>query len=130
MKLKRDAFLYLDPRFQPKARFAQCSTCRDWVADRHCVIHGPKITVRSTASCGFYVWGVPHPAGTETRMRVTPEESGLVDREVRCENCRHYDPKGSECEFYDKLNVELPDLFDLDVKVDKQGCCNAQQPED
>ena len=128
MKLGRDAFLYLDPRFAPKTRFAQCSTCRDWVTDdRRCVIHGPKITVRGTASCGLYVWGVPKPAGAATRALVTPEESGLVDREVRCENCTWFEDDG-ECGLYHLLNERLGETFDLDVKVDAHGCCNAQEP--
>lgn len=127
MKLGRDAFLYLDPRFAPKNKFAQCSTCRDWVSgDRRCAIHGPKITVAGTASCGLYVWGVPKPAGTETRTLVTPEESGLVDRDVRCENCRWFED--DQCGFFGMLNEELGDFFDLDVRVDAHGCCNAQQP--
>lgn len=127
MKIGRDAFLYLDPRFAPKTRWAQCSTCRDWVTDdRKCVIHGPKITVRAGASCGLYVWGVPHPAGTETRAKITPEESGLVLREVRCENCRWFED--DQCGFFHMLNEELGDIFDLDTKVDAHGCCNAQEP--
>jgi hypothetical protein len=129
MKINRDTFLYLAPRFAPKSRWAQCSTCRDWVSgDRKCVIHGPKVNVVGGASCGLYVWGVPRPAGTETRAKVTPEESGLVVRDVRCQNCRWFDDADGECEFFRLLNEKLPDVFDLDVKVDKLGCCNAQQP--
>lgn len=129
MKINRDAFLYLDPRFAPKSKWAQCSTCRDWIIDRHCVIHKQSVNVPGDASCGFYVWGVPKPRGTECLGRVTPEESGLVVRDVRCENCKWFDATG-ECEFYKLLNKRLPDTFDLNVRVDKQGCCNAQQPEE
>lgn len=130
MKIGRDAFLYMAPE-APKTRFAQCSTCRDWVhGDNRCAIHGPSVLVRASLSCGLYVHGPRLPPGTKTHAYVTPEESGLVDREVRCENCRYFDEKGSECGFYDKLNVELPDDFDLDVKVDAHGCCNANMPEE
>jgi len=127
-KLTRDAFLYMAPRFAPKTRFAQCSTCRDWVmGDRRCVIHGPKVTVPGTASCGLYVWGVPHPAGTETKFRVTPEESGLVNREVRCENCTWVEGDMDRCGLYRLLNQRMPGVFDLDTHIEKHGCCNAQQ---
>jgi hypothetical protein len=126
MKLKRDIFLYMDPS-GVTARFAQCSTCRDWVTgDRLCVIHGRRVRVPGSASCGLYVQGVPQPAGTPTLARVTPEESGLVNREVRCENCKWMDD-GRICGLYDMLNRELPEVFDLDVEIDEHGCCNAQQ---
>lgn len=127
-KLGRDCFLYLAPRFAPKTRFAQCSTCRDWTLDRRCVIHGPRVTVPGTASCGLYVWGTPHNKGKPTSAKVTPEESGLVDREVRCENCKWADEAGYECGFYKLLNERLPTVFELDIKIDPHGCCNAQQP--
>lgn len=128
MKITRDAFLYLDPR-GPKARFAQCATCRDWVSgDRRCVIIGPRTMVSGTMSCGFYVHGKPQPPGTTTTARVTPEEAGLVDREVRCENCVHFSSRVDECELFRLLNKEHGDIFDLDIAVDAHGCCNAQEP--
>lgn len=129
MKLGRDAFLYLDPK-DPEGRFAQCSTCRDWVTDdRRCVIHGPKVYVAGRMSCGLYVHGQPQPKGTPTKVIVTAEESGLVDRQVRCENCQWFDVAG-ECGLYDLLNKRLKEFFDLDINVDAHGCCNAQQPEE
>lgn len=128
MKITRDAFLYLDPR-GPKTRFAQCSTCRDWVSgDRRCVIHGPRVTVSGTMSCGVYIYGTPQPPGTATSARITPEESGLVDREVRCENCVHFNGRTDECELFRLLNEKMGDIFDLDIAVDEHGCCNAQTP--
>lgn len=131
MKINRDAFLYLDPRFAPKSRWAQCSTCRDWITgDRKCVIHASSVSVPGGASCGFYVWGVPKPAGTECLGRITPEESGLVVRDVRCENCRWFDDADGECELYRLLNEKLPDVFDLDVRVKAFGCCNAQESDE
>jgi hypothetical protein len=127
VKLTRDTFLYLHPR--TRSRFAQCATCRDWVlGDRRCVIHGPKVRVLGTASCGLYVFGWPNPAGTKTSAKVTPEESGLVNRQVRCENCTWADDGAHKCGFYELLNKELGDVFDLDVNIDPHGCCNAQQP--
>ena len=126
MKITRDAFLYMDP--VSSKNFAQCSTCRDWVSgDRRCVIHGPKITIPGTASCGLYVHGPVQPAGTKTYAWVTPKESGLVNREVRCENCKFFGD--GECGLFRILNDWRPEMFDLDVKVDKHGCCNAQTPE-
>ena len=127
MKLGRDAFLYLDPK-EPENRFAQCNTCRDWViGDRRCVIHGPKVYVAGRMSCGLYVHGEPQPKGTKTYIDVTPEESGLVDRQVRCENCRWLDDH--ECGFFKMLNEKLPEVFDLEVEIDPHGCCNANEPD-
>jgi hypothetical protein len=127
--LDRSAFLYLSPRGD-KDLFAQCITCRDWVGgDAKCYIHGPNVDVPWTASCGLYVNGEPLPAGSETYAIVTPIESGLVDREVRCENCKWFDyVEDSICGLFDLLNDALPDVFDLDIHVEEKGCCNAQQP--
>lgn len=127
MKINRDAFLYLPPK-PPKASFAQCATCRDWVSgDRRCVIHGPKINVPGSASCGLYVNGVPRMPGTKTHPDVTPEQSGLVNRAVRCENCKYMEGPAL-CGLFDMLNKKLPSYFDLDTKIEAQGCCNAQTP--
>ena len=124
-KIGQEAFLYLQP-LDSEERFAQCSTCRDWVMeDDRCVIHGPYITVVSTASCGLYVEGAPQQSGTRTESIVTPSETGLTDREVRCENCYHFT---DICELFKKLNETLPDLFDIDIHVDSKGCCNANTP--
>jgi hypothetical protein len=130
MKVNRAAFLYLDP-VRPAANFAQCVRCRDWVrGDRKCVIHGPTVNVPGTASCGFFVDGPTQPPGTKTHAWVTPEESGLVNRDVRCENCKYYENEDneSECGLFRMLNGWHHDMFELDEKVDKHGCCNAQTP--
>ena len=127
-KLDRDAFLYLEPDGDVDY-FAQCSTCFMWVAgDNLCTIHGPHIEVPGTASCGFYVPGEPGPPGTTTYSRVTPVESGLVNRKVRCENCRWGGPKNYICGLYETLNSEMGEIFDLDVNIDPKGCCNANEP--
>ena len=123
IKLKRDTFLYLSPTTY---HFAQCYTCRDWIeGDDKCHIHGPNVNVLETMSCGLYVQGASMPAGSAAFDIVTPTESGLVDREVRCENCKWLD--GTDCTFFAMLNRELPDVFDLEVEVEPKGCCNAQQ---
>lgn len=125
-KLGAEAFLYLNP--EPNTpEFAQCATCRDWVTgDNLCVIHGPHTNVTGSMSCGLYVWGPPQPEGAATAAIVTPTESGLVDREVRCENCIHFDEQEHKCSFFDFLNSVSPELFDIDVNVEPKGCCNAQ----
>jgi len=127
-RLKRDAFLYLDPESYNQDQFAQCNTCRDWITgDNRCVIHAKDVEVPGSASCGFYIVGVPQVAGTPTIGSVTSEESGLVDRPVRCENCKWFADEYGECNFFAKLNVYLPEVFDLDTAVDAKGCCNANQ---
>ena len=128
-KLGAETFLYLSPE-QGVDDFAQCSTCRDWVAeDNRCYIHGRHVEVLGSMSCGFYVYGEPLAEGTTTYAMVSPTESGLVDREVRCENCRHLEDD-HVCGFFDMLNKRLPDTFEIDTEVHPKGCCNAQQPKE
>ena len=126
-KLGADAFLYMDSDGD-EDRFAQCSTCRDWIeGDDLCVIHGPYLEVLGSMSCGLYVCGDTQPKGTDTIFAITPDESGLVDREVRCENCRHFEAPNT-CGLFSYLNKQLPDTFEIDTRIDPKGCCNAQQP--
>lgn len=127
-KLERDAFLYLNP--EPGIDdFAQCSSCFMWVhGDNRCIIHGPRVRIPGSASCGFYVYGEPASEGTPTKALVTAEESGLVDRPVRCENCQWGGPTTYKCRLFMGLNERLPDIFDLDEQIEPKGCCNAQLP--
>jgi hypothetical protein len=127
-KLERDAFLYLNP--EPGVDdFAQCSSCEMWVkGDNRCTIHGPRVRVPGSASCGFYICGMVQEPGYETEALVTAEESGLVDRKVRCENCQWGGPSTYRCRLFIGLNERLPDIFDLDEQIEPKGCCNAQLP--
>lgn len=152
IKNNRDAFLYFDPSPKsPKDKFAQCETCRMFVPDEYmggkegnesddmdlCIAHGSNVKVGETFSCGLYAgWpkGPPNPEVIKDHARelkkgipgsVTPDESGLVDRQVRCENCIFHLKKNSTCHLYDMLNKTLPKYWDLDIHVDPKGCCNA-----
>jgi len=122
-RLKRDAFIYLHPNGDK-----QCGTCRDWVVDGYCHIHGSSVKVPATASCGLYVHGEPSTGAVPNWAAVTPEESGLVDRPVRCENCYWGGPEEYECELFHQLNRYMPEIFALDTAIEPKGCCNAQQP--
>jgi hypothetical protein len=126
-KLDADAFLYLSP--EPNTPdFAQCSSCRDWIKDDDlCRIHGPYLEVLGSMSCGLYVYGEPLAEEAYVIDLIMPDESGLVDREVRCENCRHFEAP-SLCGLFKYLNDKLPDTFEIDTEVEPKGCCNAQQP--
>jgi hypothetical protein len=65
-------------------------------------------------SCGLYAPIQP----------VSPSVAGLVDRQVRCENCDFFD--GVEtCKLFEALNIGSS-RFQLNTKVDPHGCCNAQ----
>src|SRR5689334_9403073 len=88
-KITRDAFLYLEPK-EPKDQFAQCGTCRMFTG-KSCSILG-KTKVTKDMSCGLYVHGPISPslAGKEVAS-YTAKEAGLVNRAVRCENCRSFD---------------------------------------
>lgn len=129
-KVSRDAFLYLPPK-PPLDQFAQCSTCFMWTGSQRqrCTIHGPAVPVTGDMSCGFYIHGEPMLEMARKEVtRVRPEESGLVKRAVRCEDCRFFHATVSRCHLFDRLNRVLPDVFDLDPAVHPQGCCNAQTP--
>jgi hypothetical protein len=122
-KIKRDAFLYLNPDGDK-----QCGTCRDWIKNHdRCYIHAKDVVVPGTASCGFYVHGDPIANNPTPLGAVTPEESGLVDRPVRCENCVYGGPGVYECELFHTLNAIHAD-FALDTAIEPKGCCNAQTP--
>jgi hypothetical protein len=144
-RVTRDAFLYFDPK-SPEKQFAQCSTCRKYVPKKFlgasapfdlCIEHGSKVEVGPGWSCGMYsVWPKGSPDAVVMRNHaselkpglpgsVTPEESGLVDREVRCENCGFFQSAACKCGLYAALNLLLPRVFDLDSAVDEYGCCNA-----
>lgn len=130
MAKTRDAFLYLEPKQKENEEdFAQCSTCMMWTSEKgknpnRCHIHGKDTEVTGDMSCGIYVEGKPMPDGPIMPL-VTPEESGLVKRKVRCENCLSFDGK-SKCLEYRRLN-SMPG-WDLDENVIPKGCCNAQEP--
>lgn len=126
-KVKRDIFIYLDPQ-EPKDKFAQCETCEMWTDSKRnrCSILGES-NVTAGMSCGLYVHGDPTP-DQETAPTYKPEDVGLVDHQVRCENCGAYDPKRGVCEEFEMLNQKIPHMFDLDPKVNAKGCCNTWHP--
>jgi hypothetical protein len=65
------------------------------------------------------------------RGAVSPYEVGFVrDTEVRCGQCRMFDPgrpgeEESHCDFFRQLTEKMPEIFDLDKRVDASDCCNA-----
>jgi len=126
-KVERDAFLYLDHKGDPKM-FAQCGSCMMFTGST-CTIHGPKVKITGDMSCGYYVHGKPMPDEKGHEMKsVTPAESGLVKRQVRCENCSHVDYENKKCKLYSALNRLDPYKFNLMEDIDLNGCCNAQTP--
>jgi len=125
--ITRDAFLYFDPK-SPKDKFAQCATCMMFTENK-CTIHGPNIFISPQSSCGLYVHGKPDSTMPVMKV-VTPMESGLVTRQVRCENCLYFNKENSTCHLYDILNTTLDNMFTCNIHVHPQGCCNAQTPKD
>lgn len=126
-KITRDAFLYMDPKGD-KETFAQCFSCKLWMGkDKNkCSIMGDT-NVTGVMSCNLYVNGTPNPNQKQTSS-VTPKEAGLVNRKVRCENCRSFDPDTSKCMLYQTLSKTNNDIFDLDENVNEYGCCNFNMP--
>lgn len=122
MKIKRDAFLYMENPQTPD--FAQCSSCWLYAAGmRRCAILGAQLEVGPGATCGYYLEGVYD--GAVIVARATPEEVGFISEQVRCENCDFSSVVTGKCNLYVELNDEFPDLFDLDEDIDARGCCNA-----
>jgi hypothetical protein len=128
-KVTRATFLFMKAK-APKKKFAQCETCIHLNPEAdECELHRPQDDIDEDDSCGLYAHGTP--AGGKPMSIVTPKESGLVSRQVRCENCAFFDPNSEDephCDFYTQLNLILPKVFDLDRYVGPQDCCNAQTP--
>jgi hypothetical protein len=126
MKIGRDAFLYMEPNGTDDADFAQCIDCALWSAvNKRCAIL--DMVVGAYWSCGAFLPAIDGFTGANVEALVTPEEVGLVKREVRCENCKF---GGETCQLYDRLNEEMPQLFELDAKIEPKACCNANTPKD
>lgn len=131
-KVTRATFLYMKPKpgYDPEEN-AQCESCIHWIDDKdRCELHGKGDDIDGDDSCCLYVAG-PNATGKEPLGRVTPKESGLVSRQVRCDNCMFFDPDSEpkvHCDFYSQLNRMLPKVFDLDRYVEEDACCNAQTP--
>ncbi len=126
-KIDRSAFLYMDPVGSNASEFGQCGSCRFGVEGR-CVLLGHDVDKGD--SCGLYVHATEEdsPAVPEEREYVSDRDAGYVRREVRCENCKFFDPDEGDCELFEMLNNLRPETFDLDEKVEARGCCNAQTP--
>jgi len=122
--INRSAFLYLPPTGD-KASFAQCGSCGMFIPDKNrCWLFGPKDRVVANASCGMYIQGEPS-SDQEPQSKVAPQDAGYNLGQVRCENCRWL--SGKKCALFEMLNRQMPEIFDLDEKVDEYGCCNAWQ---
>lgn len=120
----RDAFLYLPPQGDP-TKFAQCGSCGMFIPNKQrCWLFGDDDLVVANASCGLYIKGKPSN-DQQPQHKVTPEQAGYNLGQVRCENCKWLE--GTTCGLYKILNEQLPEVFDLDTKVDPYGCCNAWQ---
>ncbi len=126
-----NTFLYLEPKgIVPAKDHAQCRGCMMWTGPEHetCTAHDPKTQGKfvGDGSCGGYAEGHPMPkmAGKEMGSW-TKEESGYVVREVRCENCKHFEKKDDHCHFFMMLNKL--NGFDIREKVKPKACCNAQE---
>ena len=123
-KIDRSAFIYLEPKGDID-EFAQCSTCVAFLPEKQrCAWFGKDDKVIANASCSLYVHGKPND-DQEIIGSVTPKEAGYVEGQVRCENCTHV--KGDTCLLFQKLNQELPELFELNSKIEDKACCNAWQ---
>lgn len=60
--------------------------------------------------------------------RVIFQYADSTNEQTRCGNCRHFDTAVNECEFFERLTEEMPDLFNLDRVVSTDAWCSAWQP--
>ena len=126
-KITRDAFVFMRGR-KPYKTFAQCITCAFFnpILQR-CENFGPDNVVTARGSCGVYGYG-PQNTTNLPQSRITPCEAGYVERPVRCEDCRFFDPTDepqSHCDLFTQLMLMSPNVWDLDRYVVAEDCCNA-----
>ena len=119
-KIERSAFLYLEGRDDT---FAQCGSCV-FGTDR-CAIMDEAAVDPKDGSCNFYIKG-PVTRGRHI-AKLNRQQIGYEVRPVRCENCRFFS-NGQWCGLYIDLNGKFPMRFNLDEKVSRYGCCNANTP--
>ena len=123
-KIKRDAFLYFD-NAADSPQFAQCGPCFHFDKDNEicAVFLWEEADVTAVDSCGLFVPGTYDGHRVKEGEGVSRKEADFaIDTQVRCENCNY---GGDDCELYAMLNEALPNVFDLETKINSQGCCNA-----
>lgn len=120
-KITRAAFLYMEG--EASEEYAQCSTCALRPKDNPslCAILGIKIAKPKASTCELYVHG--EPICDEVEELVTPEEAGFVETKVQCQRCEYGGDE--DCEMFKMLNKKMPQYFDLETRISKNGCCNA-----
>jgi hypothetical protein len=127
-KIDRSAFLFMSTR-KPEAQFAQCLTCAFFIKNKgRCENFGPDNEIRARGSCGGYAYGPDGSKLGKPMSRMTPTEAGYVERKVRCEDCKFFDPKDepqTHCDLYTQLNLMMPSVFALNRYVTAYDCCNA-----
>lgn len=119
-KYTTQVLVYLKPQGKPEDH-SLCKSCRMWEANNKCSIHG-DVRVGPEFSCNLYVNGKPG-AMDKVEKNVTPQESGLSSKPVQCQRCKWFGD--GKCGLFEMLNKSAPDTFNLDEKVDPNGCCNG-----
>lgn len=114
-KHTRSDFGYMEGK-QGDDYFAQCKGCRFLTNGNRCTILLEEVSLEG--ACNYFDTIVPS---------LNKENSGYVERPVRCENCRYFEPEQGHCHMYEEFNEEFPDLMELDHMVSSYGCCNAQK---
>lgn len=121
--MKRSDLVYLDPKGKPED-FAQCRSCKMFIQSKGvCSLLGMGVKINGGMSCTQYAFGKADEIElAHVSKSFTQEEVGLVDREVRCENCEFFESSDNDCLLFKTLNISH--------KVNKHGCCNAQEASD
>lgn len=118
--MDKSVFLYLEYKkdsYGTKEQFAQCASCHMFSGST-CLLMSKTQKITPTMTCGFYSNGKPQTdkVGQESNS-VTPQEAGLLDAKVRCENCHFFQDSDNDCQLFKVLNI--------DHKVEPIACCNA-----
>ena len=109
-------------------RFVQCQSCAHFIpSEDGCteMVEGAYIVAQG--SCVAYSPG-PNAVKADGYGKYQPEELDYVVRPVRCSNCSHLSPKGTTCLMFKLMNKRMPERFMLIEQVDKNSCCNLQEP--
>jgi hypothetical protein len=114
-KMDRDIFIYSEPK-NPIDNYAQCGSCGHFNDGKCAIVKGK---VNEDDSCNLYVQKDKNGGF----VLYNKDEVGFHDGEVRCENCSYM--KEGVCTLYEKLNFMMPELIQLNTKVDKKGCCTS-----
>ena len=150
-RIGRQAFLYMEPRqgIDGAVMFSECGSCQHMIPEafmfgavqgNRCSLLGSQFPITDDDHCGLYSpWSAGVPCVHIQQMNagevrkgvppaVMPYVAGYKSKcTVQCQTCRFFDGP-DECEAYEMLNEQVPQMFDLDKTVKPNGKCSLWTP--